>query len=97
MNDSKSRDRQQFPKYDVGGWVHWPEHEVESAHLKRLLGDAQEGASFVSEIFLTASKILPGDDESWLNEWRGLAHNIAMRAHLSTAKGHFNSKFLSKT
>jgi len=91
MSDSKSRDRQQFPTYDVGGWVHWPEHEVESAHLKRLLGDAQEGASFVSECFLAASKILPGDDESWLNEWRGLAHNIAMRAHLSTAKGHFTT------
>ncbi|WFU71480.1 dienelactone hydrolase family protein [Bradyrhizobium sp. CB2312] len=79
------------PRYDADGWTHWPDHEVESTQLRRLLGDAQEGASFVSECLMIAGKIVVGDDESWLGEWRGLADRIAKRARLSSAEGHFTT------
>ncbi|MCA1551597.1 dienelactone hydrolase family protein [Bradyrhizobium sp. BRP19] len=79
------------PRYDADGWTHWPDHEVESTQLRRLLGDAQEGASFVSECLMIAGKIVVGDDESWLEEWRALADRIARRARLSSAEGHFTT------
>ncbi|MGY4281115.1 dipeptidyl aminopeptidase/acylaminoacyl peptidase [Bradyrhizobium sp. LM2.7] len=76
------------PRYDAGGWTHWPDYEVESTQLRRLLGDAQEGASFVSECLMVAGKIVVGDDESWISEWRALADRIARRARLSSIDGH---------
>ena len=39
----------------------------------RLLGAAQEGGSIVSECFLTASRIDPNDEDSWLQEWKRIA------------------------
>jgi biotin synthase-like enzyme len=52
-------------RYEPGGWMHWPEYEDYSYQFMRLLGAAQDGASTVGECFLTATRIIPGDDESW--------------------------------
>ncbi|WP_314948052.1 dienelactone hydrolase family protein [Bradyrhizobium cosmicum] len=37
---------------------------------------------------MVAGKIVVGDDESWISEWRALADRIARRARLSSANGH---------
>jgi pimeloyl-ACP methyl ester carboxylesterase len=53
--------------------MQWPDNEVYCLQFMRLLGNAQEGASTVSECFLTAGRIRPGDDESWYREWESIA------------------------
>jgi hypothetical protein len=60
-------------RYEPGGWMHWPEDEDYCFQFMRLLGAAQEGASTISECFLTATRITPGDDESWHREWKRIA------------------------
>ena len=45
--------------------MQWPDNEDYSLQFMRVLGSAQEGGSTVSECFLAASRIVPGDDESW--------------------------------
>jgi pimeloyl-ACP methyl ester carboxylesterase len=60
-------------RYEPGGWMHWPEYEDYCFQFMRLLGAAQEGASTISECFLTATRITPGDDESWHREWKRIA------------------------
>jgi hypothetical protein len=67
------------PRYEPRGWLHWPEHEEHSLQFQRLLGSVQDGAGYVSEIFLTAQRIRPGCDESWYSEWTALAQRT--RAH----------------
>lgn len=79
------------PRYGAGGWIQWPDHEPESVRLRQLLGDAQEGASCVSECLLVAGRITPGDDESWQREWHVLADRIAARARSSIASGHLST------
>ena len=79
------------PRYGAGGWIHWPDHEPESLRLRQLLGDAQEGASCISECLLVADRIAPGDDESWQREWHVLADCIAARARSSLASGHLST------
>lgn len=79
------------PRYGDGGWIQWPDHEPESIRLRQLLGDAQEGASCVSECLLIAGRIAPGNDESWQQEWYVLANRIAARAHASVASGHLST------
>ena len=40
---------------------HWPEHPWLSHQFRRSLGETQEGGGSVSEIFLAASRMIPGD------------------------------------
>lgn len=61
------------PRFEAGGWMHWPENEDYSLQFLRVLGSAQEGGSTVSECFLAASRIAAGDDESWYREWKAIA------------------------
>ncbi len=55
----------------------------------RLLGAAQEGGSTVSECFLTASRIDPGNEESWFLEWKRTADASSERADRAIARGNF--------
>ncbi|MCR6736226.1 MAG: hypothetical protein NVV83_20015 [Afipia sp.] len=61
------------PRFEAGGWMHWPDNEDYSLQFMRVLGSAQEGGSTISECFLTASRIVTGDDESWYREWNAIA------------------------
>ena len=61
------------PRYDARGWTQWPQNEEYSFHFMKVLGSAQEGGSTISECFMTASRIVSGDDESWYLEWKRIA------------------------
>ncbi len=41
------------PRFEAGGWMHWPDNEDYSLQFMRVLGSAQEGSSTISECFLT--------------------------------------------
>lgn len=86
----------QQPRYEGQGWTHWPDHPELSLQFLRALGAAQEGAGTISECFLTASRMVPGDLESWYQEWQRVAEVNVQRAcaalsggHLHTAKTNF--------
>src|ERR1700694_2272083 len=61
------------PHYEPYGWHHWPEHPWMSYQFRRALGETQEGGGAVSECFLAASRMIPGDTESWHREWMAVA------------------------
>ena len=56
-------------KYEPFGWHHWQEHFFLSYQFRRGLGETQEGGGAISEIFQAASRMVPGDKESWHREW----------------------------
>ena len=47
-------------RYEPQGWSQWPGHHDFSFNFARVLGAAQEGASTISECFLTATRIEVG-------------------------------------
>ena len=49
------------PHYEPYGWHHWPEFPWPSYQFRRALGETQEGGGTVSESFLAASRMIPGD------------------------------------
>ena len=53
-----------LPHYEPYGWHHFPEHPWFAYQFRRGLGETQEGGGTVSECFLVASRIIPGDLES---------------------------------
>ena len=57
------------PHYEPFGWHHWPEHPWLAYQFRRGLGETQEGGGSVSEVFQAASRMIPGDLESWHAEW----------------------------
>ena len=82
--------------YEPYGWHHWPEHPWLTYQFRRGLGETQEGGGTVSECFLAASRMVPGDKESWHREWmvvgdrnfdRGLAEE--KQGHIRTAMNCF--------
>jgi dienelactone hydrolase len=75
------------PRYEAGGWVHWPEYLTHSTELMRLLGDAQEGASCVSECLLVANKVSPENAESWYLEWTVLADRLKREGTIAGVRG----------
>lgn len=81
MNASQAR-------YEPAGWTHWPDHHDFSFNFARVLGAAQEGGSTISECFLTASRIEPGDEESWHREWCRTADASRARAESASADNH---------
>ncbi|MFL9887014.1 alpha/beta hydrolase [Paraburkholderia agricolaris] len=67
-------------RYQKEGWVQWPDESELSFQFARTLGGAQEGASLISECFFAASRMTPGDTESWYREWQALAQTSERRA-----------------
>ncbi len=61
------------PSYEPFGWHHWHDDFWMSYQFRRGLGETQEGAGTVSEVFQAASKIIPNDFESWYREWTHIA------------------------
>jgi dienelactone hydrolase len=57
----------------------------------QILGAAQDGGSTISECFLAASGINPGDDESWYREWKKLANTSRERGDTAFRSGHIET------
>jgi hypothetical protein len=55
------------------------------------LGETQEGAGTVSESFLAASRMIPGDYDSWHKEWLVVADANMKRGEAEEAKGHIQT------
>lgn len=79
------------PRFEPRGWIQWPDNEDYSLQFMRVLGSAQEGGSTVSECFLAASRILPGDDESWYRAWTTVADANKARGDVAFEAGHIHS------
>lgn len=74
--------------YEPFGWHQWPEHPWLSYQFRRILGETQEGGGAVSECFLAASRMVPGDRESWHREWTRVADHNRARGEEAEALGH---------
>lgn len=79
------------PRFEPGGWMQWPDNEDYSLQFMRVLGSAQEGGSTISECFLTASHIVPGNDESWYHAWTSIADNNKARGDAALEAGLIHS------
>src|SRR5712692_11859539 len=79
------------PHYEPFGWHHWPEHPWLSYQFRRGLGEAQEGGGAISEIFQAASRMIPGDKESWHVEWARIAERNLARAMEEEKTGHIRT------
>ncbi len=58
-----------LPHYEPYGWHHFPEHPWFAYQFRRGLGETLYGGGTVSDCFLVASRIIPGDLESWHRVW----------------------------
>jgi dienelactone hydrolase len=76
------------PHYEPYGWHHWPDHPWMSYQFRRQLGETQEGGGAVSECFQAASRMIPGDPESWHEEWLRVAERNDRRGDSAEAAGH---------
>ncbi len=79
------------PHYEPFGWHHWPKHPWMSYQFRRALGETQEGGGAVSECFLAASRMVPGDKESWHREWLRVADHSRASGDEAEASGHLMS------
>ena len=79
------------PHFEPYGWQHWPDHPWWSYQFRRGLGETQEGGGAISEAFLAASRMIPGDDESWHREWMRVAKRNHGQADKSEAAGHIQT------
>src|SRR5437879_3060842 len=79
------------PHYEPFGWHQWPEYPWMSYQFRRALGETQEGGGAVSECFQAASRMVPGDKESWHREWLTVADRNHRRGDEADAKGHFQT------
>jgi pimeloyl-ACP methyl ester carboxylesterase len=79
------------PHYEPFGWHHWPEHPMMSYQFRRGLGETQEGGGAVSECFQAASRMIPGDLESWHAEWMRAADRNHKRGDAEEAAGHLRT------
>jgi prepilin-type processing-associated H-X9-DG protein len=71
--------------------MQWPDLPDYCFQFMRILGSAQEGASTIGECFLTASRLVPGDEESWHVEWTKMGDVSLARADAAFADGHVRS------
>ena len=76
------------PHYEPYGWHHWPEFPWMSYQFRRALGETQAGGGTVSEVFQAASRMVPGDPESWYTQWRRIADGNRERAEAAERAGH---------
>jgi dienelactone hydrolase len=74
-------------RYEPFGWNHWPDHPWWSYQLRRALGQAQAGGGAISECFQAASRMVPGDPESWHREWLRVAERNRTRGDKAEAAG----------
>jgi len=81
----------QEPHYEPFGWHHWPERFFWSYQFRRALGETQEGGGAVSEVFQAASRMKPGDDDSWHEEWLRVADRNNRRGDEEEEKGHLRT------
>jgi dienelactone hydrolase len=79
------------PHYEPYGWHQWPEHPWLTYQFRRGLGETQEGGGAVSECFLAASRMIPGDKESWHKEWLAIAGRNHQRGDMAEAAGHIQT------
>jgi dienelactone hydrolase len=79
------------PHYEPYGWQHWPEHAYLSFGLRRALGETQEGGGAVSECLQAASRMRPGDKESWHTEWLRVADRNRLRGDEAEGAGHIRT------
>ena len=79
------------PHYEPMGWHHWPEHPWLTYQFRRGLGETQEGGGAVSEVFQAASRMIPGDYESWHREWLHIAERNWTRGLAEEAAGHIRT------
>jgi FrsA-like alpha/beta hydrolase family protein len=77
--------------YEPFGWHHWPEYPWMSYQFRRALGETQEGGGAISECFQAASRMVPGDQESWHVEWTRVAERNRIRGDEAEAAGHINT------
>jgi dienelactone hydrolase len=77
--------------YEPFGWHHWPEHPWMSYQFRRALGETQEGGGAVSECFQAASRMVPGDQESWHEEWTRVAERNRIRGDEAEAAGNIST------
>ena len=75
-------------RYLRDGWSQWPDEPELSFQFLRALGAAQEGASTISECLSAATRMIPGDLESWYREWQSLAVANLRRAEEASSVGH---------
>lgn len=80
-----------IPHYEPYGWQHWPDQPWWSYQFRRGLGETQHGGGAVSEAFLAASRMIPGDDESWHREWMVVAQRNHCRADAAEAEGQIQT------
>jgi len=78
-------------KYEPFGWHHWEEHFFMSYQFRRALGETQEGGGAVSECFKAASRMIPGDLESWHKEWLKVAEWNNARGDKEEERGHLRT------
>jgi hypothetical protein len=76
------------PHFEPFGWHHWPAEPWFSYQFRRALGETQEGGGAISECFQVASRIVPGDKESWHREWLVVADRNRDRGDRAEAAGH---------
>ncbi len=74
--------------FEPYGWHHWPEHPWMSYQFRRALGETQEGGGAISECFQAASRMIPGDQESWHREWLVVGERNSERGNQAEADGH---------
>ncbi|TWA70108.1 alpha/beta hydrolase family protein DUF1100 [Azospirillum brasilense] len=79
------------PHYQPYGWHHWPDHPWMAYQFRRALGETQEGGGAISECFQAASRMIPGDKESWHKEWLHIADRNDRRGDEEEAKGHIET------
>lgn len=78
-------------KYEPFGWHHWPDHFFMSYQFRRTLGETQEGGGAVSECFQAASRMIPGDLNSWHEEWLKVAHRNDSKGDEAERQGHIQT------
>ncbi len=78
-------------KYEPFGWHHWPDHFFMSYQFRRTLGETQEGGGAVSECFQAASRMIPGDLNSWHEEWLKIADRNDAKGDEAERQGHIQT------
>jgi dienelactone hydrolase len=78
-------------KYEPFGWHHWEDRFFWSYQFRRALGETQEGGGAVSEVFQAASRMRPGDDDSWHEEWLRVAERNDRRGDEEEERGHIRT------
>ena len=77
--------------FEPFGWHHWPDHPWMAYQFRRQLGETQEGGGAISECFRAASRMIPGDKESWHTEWLQVADRNHARGDAAEQAGHLQT------